>query len=38
MGMCRPDDFVAEIEKHIAVKTALADELLARIERLQDPS
>lgn len=37
-GSFEADDFVAEIEKHIAVKTALADELLARIERLQDPS
>jgi hypothetical protein len=34
-GSFEGDDFVAEIEKHIAAKTALADELIARIEPLR---
>ncbi len=34
-GSFEADDFVAEIEKHIAAKTALADELIARIEPLR---
>ncbi len=37
-GTFEADDFVAEIEKHIAAKTALADELLARIEPLRTQS
>ena len=37
-GTFEADDFVAEIEKHIAAKTALADELLARIEPLRTHS
>jgi hypothetical protein len=34
-GTVETDRFVAEIEKHIAAKTALADELLGRLEPLR---
>jgi len=37
-GSFEADDFVGEIEKHIAAKTALADELIARIEPLRTTS
>lgn len=36
-GSFEGDGFVAEIEKHIAAKTALADDLLRRIEPLRSP-
>lgn len=34
-GSFEADDFVGEIEKHIAAKTALADELIRRVEPLR---
>ena len=34
-GSFEDDDFVAEIEKHIAAKTELANDLVRRIERLR---
>ncbi len=37
-GSFEADDFVAEIEKHMAAKTALGDELISRIEPLCDPT
>jgi len=37
-GSFEADDFVAEIEKHMAAKTALGDELISRIEPLCHPT
>jgi Domain of unknown function (DUF4954)/Domain of unknown function (DUF6819) len=37
-GSFEADDFVAEIEKHIAAKTELAKDLIRRIERLRRQS
>ena len=37
-GTFEADDFVAEIEKHIAAKTELAKDLIRRIERLRRQS
>jgi len=37
-GSFEADDFVAEIEKHIATKTELAKDLIRRIERLRRQS
>jgi hypothetical protein len=36
-GTFEENDFVLEIEKHIAAKTALADELIGRMEQLRCP-
>ena len=36
-GTFEENDFVLEIEKHIATKTALADELIGRMEQLRCP-
>ena len=34
-GVYEKDSFVSEIEKHIAKKTILADELISRMEKLR---
>ncbi len=36
-GSFEADDFVAEIEKHVTAKSALADEMIRRIEPLRNP-